>query len=428
MNIDALKRELVTKQAAAAARFKTVTATAHDENRLMTDEEKASVQALVEEATKLKAQIDRAESDAQIGKTIEGLVPATFPTTAMTPRTPTATAVPAKLMSMGEQFVQHADYDFFKKGMHRTASAWRSPSIELHDPHGRGMWAATLTEDPASGGKLVIPDYRPGILVTNFRRLVVADLIAPGTTDSNLITYMVEKSFVNAADTVAEGAVKPESTLTFDAASDAVRKIAHWLPVTEEMLEDVAQIRSYIDARLRLGIQLTEEDQLLNGTTVAPDIVGIRNRTGLAPALPAAAGESTADVVFKQIMAIFGSSFVMPDGIVLNPGNWQGVILKKTTTGEYLAGGPFSALPTPSLWGLPVAVTPVMTIGTGLVGAFGTAAQIFRKGGVRVEASNSHQDFFIKNLVAIRAEERLALAVYRPGAFGEVTGLDTPAP
>jgi HK97 family phage major capsid protein len=64
-----------------------------------------------------------------------------------------------------------------------------------------------------------------------------------------------------------------------------------------------------------------------------------------------------------------------------------------------------------------------MTAGTALVGAFKTAAQIFRKGGVRVEASNSHADFFVKNLVAIRAEERLALAVYRPAAFGEVTGL-----
>jgi HK97 family phage major capsid protein len=75
------------------------------------------------------------------------------------------------------------------------------------------------------------------------------------------------------------------------------------------------------------------------------------------------------------------------------------------------------------LWGLPVAVTPAMTAGTALVGAYASAAQVFRKGGIRVEASNSHQDFFIKNLVAIRAEERLALAVYRPGAFGEVTGL-----
>ena len=76
-----------------------------------------------------------------------------------------------------------------------------------------------------------------------------------------------------------------------------------------------------------------------------------------------------------------------------------------------------------SLWGLNVAVSPVIPLGTALVGCFKTAAMLFRRGGLRVEVSNSYSDFFIKNLVAIRAEERLALAVYRPSAFGSVTGL-----
>ena len=113
----------------------------------------------------------------------------------------------------------------------------------------------------------------------------MADLIAPGTTDSNLVTYMKETTFTNAADTVAEGAAKPESTLIFDAVSDPVRKIATWLPVTEEMLEDVPALRSYLDARLRLGVQLAEDDQLLNGRVVAPDIIGFLARTGLAASI-----------------------------------------------------------------------------------------------------------------------------------------------
>jgi HK97 family phage major capsid protein len=418
MNLDALKRDLATKQAAARAKFAAVTSAAHDEDRVLTDDEKASVQALVDGATALKAQVDRAESDLAIGRTIESLVPVQVqqPVVPGRPNGTGAPATPARPQSLGEQFVTHANYDFFKNGGHRSASAWRSPSTEL--------FAATLTTDPASGGKLIVPDYRPGILAQQFRRLVVADLLASGTTDSNLITYMVEKAFVNAADTVAEGAVKPESTLTFDAASDPVRKIAHWLPVTEEMLEDVAQIRSYIDSRLQLGIQLTEEDQLLNGSLVAPDIIGIRNRTGLAADVPVGVAPATgADAIFKQMMAIYNTALVMPDGIVMNPANWQSIQLLKTSTGEYMGGGPFQSPVTATLWGLPVVVTPAIEAGTALVGAFGTAAQVFRKGGIRVEASNSHQDFFIKNLVAIRAEERLALAVYRPGAFGEVTGL-----
>lgn len=421
MNIEQLRREFATAQEAARTKFTAVTQLAEKEGRATTDAEKADCRTLIATAEDLKGRIDRAVSDEQMARAIDALAPAT-------PARPGAIATPDAprgLRSLGQQFVEHEHYQFFKGGLHRSASAWRSPSFELF-PRSWGvdpLHAATLTEDPASGGKLVIPQYLPGIQPVMFQRLVVADLIASGTTDSNLVTYMVEKTFVNAADTVAEGGVKPESTLTFDAASDPVRKIAHWLPVTEEMLEDVAQIRSYIDARLRLGIQLTEEDQLLNGTVTAPDIIGIRNRTGLAPDVPAGT-DSTADAIFKQIMAIYGSSYVMPDGIVMNPANWQTVQLMKTTQGEYIGGGPFQSPVSPLLWGLRVAVTPAIPAGVALVGAFGSAAQVFRKGGIRVEASNSHVDFFVKNLVAIRAEERLALAVYRPGAFGEVTGLD----
>lgn len=421
MNIEQLRRDLDAKRAEAHAKLTAVSRTAEAENRVLSDAERGEVQALVDAGVAIKAQIDRATTDASMARTIEALVSASPTLPALPNRNPS-------FLSWGEQFVRSEAFDFFKKGGHRSSASWRSPSVELFDRRGRmgfashvEQYAATLTEDPASGGKLVLPDVRPGILETLFRRRVVADLIAPGTTDSNLISYMRETSFVNAADTVAEGAVKPESTLTFDAASDPVRKIAHWLPVSEEMLEDVAQIRSYIDARLRLGVELAEEDQLLNGTVTAPDIVGIRNRTGLAADVTqGAAPDTAADAIFRQMMALFNSSFLMPDGIVMNPADWQKIQLTKTTTGEYIGGGPFSAPVGPTLWGLPVAVTPAIPALTALVGAFGSASQVFRKGGIRVEASNSHQDFFIKNLVAIRAEERLALAVYRPGAFGEV--------
>jgi HK97 family phage major capsid protein len=437
MNLDALSRDLAAKRDAARTTYAAATKAAEKDNRDLTADERQSVQALIDEANAIKAKLDRAETDAAMGRTIEGLVAPTRPTgdkalsreaLALAAGRPDTSAAFAngRLLSMGEQFVASETYDFFKKGHHRSSAAWRSPSLELHDHRSLGVswqqYAATLTEDPTSGGKLVVPDYRPGIVPLLLRRRVVADLIAPGTTASNLITYMVEKTFTNASDTVLEGAAKPESALTFDAISDPVRKIAHWLPVTEEMLEDVAQIQSYIDARLRLGIDLTEEDQLLNGTTVAPDIIGIRNRVGLA-ALVDGTGKPIPDAIYTQIMAIFNTAFLMPDGVIMNPADWSKVQLSKTTTGEYIGSGPFTDAQSPVLWGLPVAVTPVMTAGQALVGAFRAAAQIFRRGGVRVEASNSHQDFFIKNLVAIRAEERLALSVYRPGAFGEVHNL-----
>jgi HK97 family phage major capsid protein len=322
------------------------------------------------------------------------------------------------IASVGQQFV-----DAFRQWRADLRGAlpqrWESRPIDV--PY-HALYGATITSDPASGGDLVVPDYRPGIYPGVTRPLVVADLFAPGTTDSNLVTYMVEATFTNAADTVAEGAAKPESALTFDAVSDPVRKIAHWIPVTEEMLEDVPQMRSYIDSRLRIGVQLTEEDQLLNGTTTAPDIVGIRNRTGLAADVPKGS-DSVPDAIAKQIAAIQNATGLAPDGIVMNPTDWLTVALLKASDGTYIGDGPFMRPVAPTLWGLPVAITTTMTAGVALVGAFKTAAQLFRKGGIRVDASNSHQDYFVKNLVAVRAELREALAVYRPACFGEVTGL-----
>jgi HK97 family phage major capsid protein len=238
---------------------------------------------------------------------------------------------------------------------------------------------------------------------------------------------MVETTFTNAAAPVAEGSAKPESALVFDQKTDSVSKIAHWLPVTEELLEDVPAAQGYIDARLQLGVQLAEEDQLLNGNGTPPNLVGVMNRSGLAPAVARNSGatppETNAEAILRQITAIATSAYVYPDGVVVNPLNWFPIVTMKDSAGQYFGGGPFSALPTANLWGLPVAVTPSIVANTALVGAFGTMSQIFRRSGNRVEASNSHQDYFIKNLVAIRAEERLALAVYRPGAFGKVTGL-----
>lgn len=233
---------------------------------------------------------------------------------------------------------------------------------------------------------------------------------------------MKETTFTNTADTVAEGATKPESTLIFDAASDPVRKIAHWLPVTEEMLEDVPALRSYLDARLRHGVELTLDDQLLNGSTTPPDIVGILARTGLAASI-ARTTEVNADTILSQIMAIWIATNLQPDGIVMNPANWKSILLTKDTTGQYYGGGPFASPHMPTLWGLPVALTSAITANTALVGAFKTAAQLFRKGGLRVEASNSHASYSIENKVAIRAEMRASLAVYRASAFGTVTNL-----
>lgn len=421
VNITALERDLDAKRQEGLALLAKTSKLADAEDRVFTDEEAAALKAIGDAGQDLKKKIARAKGDSELATALEQLQ-----LQGVGNGTPGAKV--KTRMSLGEQFVAAEGYDFFRKSLHRSQSAWRSPSVELFDAvTGRyDLRAATLTEDPASGGSLVVPDYQPGIQQPPMRRLVVADLLPSGTTDSNMVAFMREKVFTNAAAAVLEGGIKPESTLTFEAVQEALKKIAHWLPVTEEMLEDVAQIRSYIDARLRFGVQLTEEDELLNGTGVAPHLLGLTKQPGLAAPVARGAAESNADAIFRQIMTIFGTSLFMPDGIVMNPADWAQTVLTKTPQGDYLTAGPFAPIQSAQMWGLRVVVTPAQVAASAFVGAFQMGAQVFRKGGIRVEASNSHQDFFIKNLVAIRAEERLALAVYRPSAFGAVTGLGAP--
>jgi HK97 family phage major capsid protein len=316
--------------------------------------------------------------------------------------------------SWGQQFLAGVG-DFFRTGGHRRAGVWNSPAVELK--------ATTLSEGAGSGAGLVIPDTQPGIVPLPTRALVVADLLAPGNTTSASVSYMAETAWTNAAAPTAEGSPKPESALVFAAVTEPVRKLATWLPVTEEILEDVLQLRSYIDQRLRTGVQLAEDDQLLNGNGTAPNLLGLLNRPGLAPDV-ARGTDTNPDAIAKQIAALATNSNLAPDGIVMHPTNYLAVQLGKNTAGDYYGDGPFAAAGRPSLWGLPVALTVGIPLGTALVGAFKLAAQIFRHGGINVAASNSHQDFFVKNLVAIRAEERLALAVYRASGIGKVTGLN----
>jgi HK97 family phage major capsid protein len=392
----------------AKAKAKAAMVAAEKENRELTAEERTEIQGHLDAAKAAKAKIDQRDTDEAMRAEIERMTVGAAPQ-----KTPKAQTSP---MSLGAQYVASDDYKVAQANAKLRATAWKSPGVELQ--------AATLTTDTASGGDLIVPDYRPGILPLLFKRLTIADLLASGTTDSSSVTYMKESTFTNAAAAVAEGGAKPESTMIFDQVTDLVRKLAHWLPVTDEMLEDVSQIRSYIDARLRLGLELTEEDQLLNGSGSGSNINGLMNRTGLA-ADQARSSDTSEDAVFKQIWAIFTNSFLMPDGVVMNPANWQTIALRKDTTGQYIFSSPASGSMTAQrLWGIPVVVTPSMTANTALVGAYKQGAQVFRKGGVRVETSNSHADFFTRNLTAILIEERLALAVYRPASFGKVTGLN----
>lgn len=287
---------------------------------------------------------------------------------------------------------------------------------------------ATLTvASGAAGG--IAPEYHMQVVPILLRRMTVTQLIPGGTITGGSLIYPKESSITNAAASVAEGGAKPGSDLNITQVTETLHKIATSLKVSDETLQDFAAAQSYIDGRLALFVQLAEEDQLLNGSGSGSNMTGLLNRSGLAAA-QAVGADTVIDAIFKEITKIRTVSFVEPDGIVINPSDWQSIRLSKDANDQYYGGGPFtgaygngSAPTADMLWGMPVVVTPLIAQGTALVGAFGMCSQVFRKGGLRVEATNSNEDDFLKNLVAIRAELRELLAVYRPSGFGKVTGL-----
>jgi HK97 family phage major capsid protein len=281
-------------------------------------------------------------------------------------------------------------------------------------------------------GQLVAPELLPGIVPLRFQPLTISDLIAQGATTSASISYVIEAAFQDLTATVLEKGAKPQLDLTLARRQDNVTKIANVAKVTDEMFQDAPQFQSYLSNRMVFGVRRVEETQLLNGNGTAPNLQGIMQRTGLATAVVTVtplSGLKIMEGIFNQITALRSTSFVEPDAFVIHPTDWQTVRLAKdTTNGQYYGGGPFTGAygqPQPSnvdmLWGLKAVITTAIPQGTVLVGGFQECAQVFRRQGITLEMTNSNVDDFVNNLITLRAEERLALAVYRPAGFGKVT-------
>ena len=254
----------------------------------------------------------------------------------------------------------------------------------------------------------------PGMIVPPQRAMTIRDLITAGTMDGNALEYVRETGFTNNAGMVAEGAKKPESALTFDSVTTSPKVIAHWIKASRQVLDDMPQLQSHIDGRLIYGLKLKEENQILNGDGTGQNLAGIIPQAS-AYAAPLTIAKATRIDVLRLAMLQAVLAEYPASGFTLNPTDWAGIELTKSTDGQYIIGVPQSGT-TPTLWGLPVVQTQAITVGKFLTGAFAMGAQVFDRWQSRVELGYENDDF-TKNLVTILAEERLALAVYRPEAF-----------
>jgi HK97 family phage major capsid protein len=312
-------------------------------------------------------------------------------------------AVDFGFKSLGEMFVESDE--FKKAGLTSSSRGAIRMSVNRAD-----ITTANTTvgagRSPATS--MVGSDRVKGIIAAPQRAMTIRDLLLPGKTSQGHIEYVKQTGFTNNAAPVAEGALKPKSDITFNMASTSVRTIAHIFKASRQMMDDALGLGSYIDGQAEYGLKYIEEVQLLTGDGTGQNLNGI---------IPQATAFSAAFVpvdlqiidrlrlaVLQVVLAEYPAS-----AFVLNPIDWAKIELTKDANNI-----------APKIWNLPVVTTQAMAANSWLTGAFDRAAQIFDRLELEILLSTENVDDFEKNMMTIRAEERLALAVYRPEAF--VTG------
>ncbi|MGU4185248.1 phage major capsid protein [Pseudomonas aeruginosa] len=316
--------------------------------------------------------------------------------------------------SMGETFVAAEGYDAW--AARAAGGAKGSFTVPVK---------AAITSLTGSAGDLIQPQ-RVGMVLPTQQRLFVRDLLAWGRTTSNSIEYVRETGFTNNAAPVSENPQnpKPESDITFELDTDPVATIAHWVRASRQVLSDAPMLASYIDGRLRYGLKLKEEMQLLKGSGVGLNLNGLYTQASIYanPGVVVQA-ETAIDRLRLALLQVTLAEYDA-DGIVLSPVDWAAIELTKDKNNNYVFATP-TGLAVPGLWGRPVVASKSMDIGDFLTGSFQQGAEGWDREDVSVTVSTEDRDNLVKNMVTILCEERVDLSVFRPEAFvkGDFDGL-----
>lgn len=288
----------------------------------------------------------------------------------------------------------------------------------------------TGTTIGASGSNLFVPVGSPSLAGGTARRqrVFLRDLLSVQSTGLASVPYIREVSpgsYEGGASAVSEASAKPEVTMLFEPADAPIRKLAAWIQATEEALMDAPTLRGYIDTRLGYMLEIREDYEVINGNGTAPHIKGILNYTGGTTNIQTQAlgGDLFAAIgsAIGKVENVDGDA----DGVAVNPLDfWAAVVDRQSTWFDgnvsNVGNAPFG-VPSPTIWGLPVARTRSLASGTSIVGAFGLGATLFEREGVTIRTTDSHASLFISNTWVVLAEERIGLAVHRPDWFVSIS-------
>ena len=271
-----------------------------------------------------------------------------------------------------------------------------------------------------SGVKPAITTYDANVYGAR-RELLISDLFASEVISNNALTFFVESSTVEGGPAyTTEANQKPMMSFGDPTAvTAALRKIASYMKESEELVHDAPWLASAINDRGMYQHQLAVESYLvsaLSGTS------GIGTGSKMTP-----------DGILKAKMTVWKNSGFRPDALLINPDDLYNIMIRKDSNGQYYGGGFVTGAygngavaDEPSIWGLRVVPSAAVTAGTCFVGAFKAGASVVRSdAGLQVAIANQNEDDFIKNMITVRIEERLVLAVRRPAAFVKITGQST---
>lgn len=316
-------------------------------------------------------------------------------------------------IGIGELIVRHQKYKNYIDGDKSLPTDFELKDVEARPALLKALFQTSAGWAPES--------VRSGRLVPHVTRPIrVIDVVPGGRTSQAAYVYMEETTLTEAAAERLEGGEYPESEYALTERSETVRSIGHRVPVTDEQLEDVPGVRSYLDLRLNEGVRRRLDTQLLNGNGTSPNLRGINNFANIQTQNNPASGNS-ADALFKGITKVQVEGRAFPNVYIMHPTDWERIRLMKTTTGEYLWGPPYASGET-TIWGLRVVVTDAQTVDTALV-CDTTYCQLFIRRNVEVAVGYIDKQF-AEGKRTIRCGMRCVFVGYRGTAFCKVSNLD----
>lgn len=263
-------------------------------------------------------------------------------------------------------------------------------------------------------------DRTPGITQEARQALKVRNVLTARPTTMQVVDFVKVATPMGIASPQTEASAKAENAATFTTASEKVQTIATWIPATRQVLDDFTELAGFINSSLNYYVDLAEEIQLLSGDGTGVNLHGLITQAAAfdTTLLTPTSGWNKIDIVGHAVQQIVETKEIEPTFVILNPRDWWGMRLQKDSFGRYILGDPQSEVSTPNLFNLTPVSTTSISRGTFLVGSGDPAAcEIRDRLEMQIEISTSHSDFFTRNLLAVRAEKRLALVVKRPASF-----------